>query len=752
MDNQPLQSERRKQVRLKRRPDLVVAVQRYEGKTYHVVKDPISLKYYRLDDQHFFVYNLFDGRHTMEQIQKEFEKRFRPDRLTLEDLEAFARQLVTSGIVQYESANAGRQLFEKRNKQRTLRRLAAFTNILYIKLPLFDPDRLLGWLYRYTRWIFTNTFLFISVVFMLAAVGLVILKFDVFWDKLPAYQEFFRFRTLLYMWISLGVVKIIHEFGHGLSCKAFGGECHQMGALLMCFSPSLYCNVTDAWTLANKWQRILISFAGIYVELMIAATATFVWWYTPHWPFVNNIALCLMTLCSISTFMFNANPLMRFDGYYVLSDWMEVPNLREKCNRFLGNLAADKCLGVEIPPQPYMSPGRKWLFVIYAIASWIYRWVITFSILLFLTSWLKPYKMESIGYMLAVAALGSMIGWPIYRLIRNTMQRGRLPDMKRKRVTITCTILALLVGTFFFVPLPINRVLETGVVRVQDGYVLNITIPDVGGFLVEQYVQDGDMVNGGQDLAVFGNPQQSVKVAKLQNEVDFFKQQRAVLQAQMIKAPPDPNVLDKYRGELSEVDGKLKAAEESLRGEKQALDELKVLRAPRAGMIMSAPKKEEMFKFWDKAESPPFCRIGDPTRLRVVVPVTPTEYREIRESLDRQRAENPKDAFLDASILLANRSDHIFRGKVTTLPETHESNLPVELTSRGGGPVAVRPSSNPNTNEPVAQTYLIQVEILNPDRSIVPGSHAKVKIHLRWRTAAWWVGHKIASALDWALW
>src|SRR5436305_799754 len=184
-------------------------------------------------------------------------------------------------------------------------------------------------------------------------------------------QEFFALSTVLYMWISLGIVKVIHEFGHGLSCKAFGGECHEMGFLFMCLSPALYCNVTDAWTLADKWKRIIISFAGIYVELIIAAAATFVWWYTPAYPVANNIALALMVLCSVSTVVFNANPLMRFDGYYIAADWLEIPNLREKSNRYLNNLFLDKCLGIEVPPEPYMAPSRKWLFVIYAIGSWV---------------------------------------------------------------------------------------------------------------------------------------------------------------------------------------------------------------------------------------------------------------------------------------------------------------------------------------------------------------------------------------------
>ena len=191
--------------------------------------------------------------------------------------------------------------------------------------------------------------------------------------------------------------------------------------------------MTDAWTLADKWKRIIISFAGIYVELIIASLATFVWWYTPHYPVVNNIALCVMVLCSVSTVVFNANPLMRFDGYYILADWLEIPNLREKANRFLNNLFLAKCLGIEVPPEPYMAPGRKWLFVIYAIASWVYRWVVTFGILWFLSDFLGP-KLKILSQMLAVMSLASMFIWPTYKIVKNIRQRGRLPDMKSPRV------------------------------------------------------------------------------------------------------------------------------------------------------------------------------------------------------------------------------------------------------------------------------------------------------------------------------
>src|SRR5947209_6900478 len=412
--------ERRKHVRLKLRPDLNIAPQKYEGRTYWVVKDPVSLRYYRFKEQEYFLLGFMDGRHTLDDAQKAFEQRFRPDRLTLEDLEHFSQQLLTAGLVQNESPQAGKQLFDRRKKRRRMELLQTFTNILYIKIPVFDPEKLLSRMLPYLRWMFSIMFLLLSVGFMLGAVLLVLTHFQTFYERLPSYQEFFSFKTVIYLWAALGVVKVIHEFGHGLSCKAFGGEVHEMGFLILCLSPAMYCNVSDAWTLPNKWKRIIISGAGIYVELMIAAIATFVWWNSPSQPFVNYLSLSLMIVCSVSTVVFNGNPLMRYDGYYVLADWLEIPNLRDRSNRYLQRLVQEYCLGVETQPEPYMELRRRILFLVYAVVSYIYRWVITFVILKFMATFLKPYKLEIISSMLALAALASMIGWPLFRLIKNT--------------------------------------------------------------------------------------------------------------------------------------------------------------------------------------------------------------------------------------------------------------------------------------------------------------------------------------------
>ena len=320
------------------------------------------------------------------------------------------------GLAQNESPQAGKQLYEHRTKRIRMEWMQTFTNILYIKIPIFDPEKTApAHVCRTCGWIFTRLVLARErrVHASAAHAGADALR-DVLQPAADV-PEFFTFKNVVYLWVALGFVKVIHEFGHGLSCKAFGGEVHEMGFLFLCFSPAMYCNVSDAWTLPNKWHRIIISFAGIYVELMIAAVATFIWWNTPSQPFVNNMALSLMVVCSVSTVVFNGNPLMRYDGYYVLADWLEIPNLRDRANRYLQNLAMEHCLGIEVQPEQYMELTRRILFVVFAVVSYVYRWVVTFVILRFMATFLKPYKLEVISAMLAVGALASMIGWPLYR-------------------------------------------------------------------------------------------------------------------------------------------------------------------------------------------------------------------------------------------------------------------------------------------------------------------------------------------------
>jgi putative peptide zinc metalloprotease protein len=749
--------ERRKQLKIRLRGDLAIDAQKYEGRTYFVVKDPVSLRYYRLKEHEHYLLQYMDGERTLEEAQKAYEKHYRPDRLTLEDLEAFAQQLINAGLAQNDSPKAGKQLFDRRKKRRRSEWMQALTNILYIKIPIYDPDRLLIAMLRYCSWIFTTWFFALSIAVMGAAILLVATHFDTFRSKLPNYHEFFSFKTVIYLWIALGCVKVIHEFGHGLSCRVFGGEVHEMGALFLCFSPALYCNVSDAWTLPNKWHRIIISAAGIYVELIIAAIATFVWWNTPTQPFINNLSLSLMVVCSVSTIVFNANPLMRYDGYYVLADWLEIPNLRERSNRFLTNLVLEHCLGIEVVPEPYMALWRRILFVVYAITSYVYRWVVTFAILYFMHSFLQPYKLGVVSDMLALAAIASMVGWPAYRLGKNIHRRGRLPDMKRTRVAMTGAVLAAVALFVCFVPLPLSRVRAPGLVQAHPDATENVYLRRPG-ILEELRVRDGQTVNRGDLLAIFSDPKLEPKLLSLRTEAETNQNQIELLNKQKQKET-DP-------GERTKLDQEIARATTLMAN---ALTEMSVLEkirnqdlklyAPRSGVVANAPRVEDVGKHFDPQSDPskPFLTINDngPTRLRVCVPVVTPEFHLLKEQLERNQAaaEAASEGYenhaeLDVTIRVQGRGPEIWKGRLTSLPESEAKDIPLALSSKSGGPVPVKAYARPGALAPQTQHYLIFVDLLNPDAALVPGQMAQVKIHCKPETCLHWLWRKVNDTFD----
>jgi putative peptide zinc metalloprotease protein len=806
--------ERRKHVRIRLRQDVIVDAHKYEGKTFYILKDPVSLRYYRLKENEHFLLQYLDGQRTLEDAQKAYEVRYRPERLKLEDLEAFAQQLLNAGLAQNESPRAGKQLFDRRNKRRRSEFLQAFTNILYIKIPIFDPEWILArmlrvagpgifWLlfglfvvtglgllatgglllasnvgalhtaldayptlfsFAFQGWLLIAVLLLVhqlrpwsyvlfSVALMLGALLLVLTHFEAFRSRLPDYHEFFQFKTVVYLWAALAVVKVIHEFGHGLSCKYFGGEVHEMGFLLLCLSPAMYCNVSDAWTLPSKWKRIIISFAGIYVELVIASIATFVWWNVSD-PFWNNLSLSLMIVCSVSTFVFNANPLMRYDGYYVLADWLEIPNLRERSNRYLSNLVLEHCLGVEVQPEGYMKLGRKILFVAYAVISYIYRWVVTFSILWFMYHFLKPYKLQAISSILTVAAAASMVGWPIYRLGKNIYKRGRLPDMKRWRVTLSCCAVAAVLLFIFLVPVPIGQVRSTGVVEVQAEAREQVFVVE-SGLLEELKVRDGQYVRKDAELAVFRSTELEVKLASAQAEErindEAMKAKDREARGGGALDDRDRATIKQERAAFQNKRDQARASIETLLRQREKL----VLKAPRDGVVSGAPRLEDVGKYYqgdaggkDREGKKPFCVISEPARFRVCLPVETKEMNRLADTLKSCKPGPDGVRRLEATVRFQGRIAQTWKGEITRLPESEAKEIPWPLSNRGGGPVAVKAGGNPEHLIPQTQQYLVYVDLLDPDEAVTPGNLAPVKVHGAPETCAWWVWRFINDKLD----
>ena len=329
---------------------------------------------------------------------------------------------------------------------------------------------------------------------MLSALALILVEFDTFRSKLPDFYQFFSPYNAIWLAIVLGVSKVLHEFGHGLSCKHFGGECHEMGVMILVLTPCLYCNVSDSWMLPSKWQRAAIGAAGIYVEMVLASICAFIWWFTEP-GMLNNICLNMMFIASVSTLLFNGNPLLRYDGYYVLADLVEIPNLRQKATTILNHKMGEWFLGLEPPEDPFLPQQNQVIFMLYTVAAVVYRWFIMLSILYFLYKVFEPYGLKIVGEAIAAMSLYGLVGMPLYKLGKFFYVPGRLHKVKKPRMYASLAGLAVLVAAFFLVPLPYS-VLCILEIKARDAAWVYVDVP---GQLERVMVQAGRPGGEGPD-------------------------------------------------------------------------------------------------------------------------------------------------------------------------------------------------------------------------------------------------------------
>ena len=526
-----LVSSSARKLSIRMRPDLTARKQQYQGKTYIVLKEPIGLNYYRFQEEEYAILNMLDGNTSLDEIKQRFEDQFPPQKITVEELQQFLGMLHRSGLVIADLPGQGYQLRKRRNERRRKEILGAATNILCIRFKGFDPERFLNWLYPKVRWFFTPAVLVMCLLLAMSAATLVIVEFDSFQKRLPGFYQFFNFYNGMWLMATLGIIKVIHEFGHGLSCKHFGGECHEMGVMILVLTPCLYCNVSDSWMLPNKWHRALIGAAGIIVEVAMASVATFLWWFSEPGTFWSNLFLNVMFIASVSTILFNGNPLLRYDGYYVLADVAEIPNLRQKATSILSRKLGQLCLGLEPPDDPFLPQRNQIFFALYSVAAATYRWFVLASICWFLFQVFKPYGLEILGKGIVAMSVYGLIGAPLWKLGKFFYVPGRIEKVKKPRMYITLAVLVSLIAGIMFVPLP-HSVMCPLEIKAREAKWVYVDVLG-GGRLDAIHVHPGQKVVKGQPLATLSSIPVDLEIAQLvAEEAQFDSQLKTVRRLQ----------------------------------------------------------------------------------------------------------------------------------------------------------------------------------------------------------------------------
>ena len=449
-DKSPAQADR---FPLRVRPDLSIRELMFGKRRMWVIKDPITLKYFHLREEEYSILGMLDGRTNLQAIQQKFERQHVPQKLSLQQLQGFLGVLHGRGLLVSDIPGQSHALYERHRRVGRVRRFSALSNLIAIRVRGIDPDRFLNWLYPQIRWLYSPSSITACLVFVLTAVLLATVHFDVLMSRLPAFHVFFSTRNLVWLVLAMVVAKTLHELGHALTCKHFGGECHEMGIMFLAFTPCLYCNVSDAWMLPSRWQRVAVGAAGMFVELVLAALCTFLWWFTVP-GFLNSLCLNMVFVCSVGTLLFNANPLLRFDGYYIPTDLAEVPNLRHQSNTIVRNRLARWFLGVEAAAERMLPAAHRPLLAVYSVLSSVYRWFVVVGILWFMHAVLEPYGLAAFVQLMAVMIVSGLILVPCFSFVRFVRDPAIQQQLNRRRFLVRGGLVAAVAVAGIVVPVP----------------------------------------------------------------------------------------------------------------------------------------------------------------------------------------------------------------------------------------------------------------------------------------------------------
>ena len=542
------------------RPVVKMRRQNFRGERWIVLENPFSNQYFRLRPAAYeFVVRLRPDR-TVEEVWQQCLTRFPDTAPSQEAVIQLLSQLYFANLLQYDLAADSTQLFE-RYKQRRQREIGfRFLNIMFMRFPLLDPDR---FLIKALPFIGKLISPFGAILWLLVVgFGLSIVAENVGAIR-TAGQGLLATNNLFLLYLSLILVKACHEFGHAFFCRKFGGEVHVMGIMLMIFTPMPYVDATSSWSFRERWKRVLVGAAGMIVELFIAAIAVFFWAHTGP-GIVHSIAYNVMFVASVSTIIFNINPLMRFDGYYILSDLLEIPNLNQRAVMHLRHLAESHLFGVKNSESPVNTRREAAWLTFFGLGSSLYRVVVFAGILLAVAD-----RFLIIGIVMAIACLISWAFVPVIQFFKYLSASPRLDRVRSRAIGVTAGIALVLIILFAVVPFPCSFRAPGVLVASQRSILASKTAGIVSAVLVAP----GSAVRAGQPILKMENPQLDLELVAAQGRLD---QVNARLLSSMKEQSVDTAPLSKLRDSVRDQLAKLTADADNL-----------TVRAPHDGVWVS---------------------------------------------------------------------------------------------------------------------------------------------------------------------
>ena len=486
----------------------------YRKRTWHIVADTLSSTHFRCTDSVFHFIQCLDGEHSIAQAYQyciHLVGENAPDQAEILQLIA---TLQAKDLLQGDIPISAQDLYQRHKTHTRQQKIHVWLHPLSFKLSIWDPDK---WLDKITP-LFIG--LFTRWVLMVCAL-LIILGGAVAFAHWQALTEHFSIRfmgpqNLILIWLLYPLVKFFHEMGHAVLTKHWGGEVHDMGILFIVFMPAPYVDASSSHQFSDKRQRMMVAAAGIFIELLIAAIGILCWIMMDD-GLVRDIAFNIAVVGGLSTLFVNGNPLLRFDGYYVLSDAIEIPNLGSRSSKYLSYLSQRILLGEDkhgsVIRSPLTAMGERSWFIFYGITSGIYRLIISFTIAFFVAS-----HYFIVGVLLALWTLVQRVLWPTILAI-NTLYLTAKTLGRLKRLTIASGISSLLLGILLFSPLHWSSHIE-GVITLPEAASIRA---GNSGFIKAILKQNGERISVGDVLFELENPELVTKQLLIKAQITELK-------------------------------------------------------------------------------------------------------------------------------------------------------------------------------------------------------------------------------------
>ncbi len=654
------------------REDLEVNRHLSNGQPYYVIRDPLTLKCNQLNQKDYQILTHITISQTLAEV---FETLVKDGILKPSEENGFYRFVVMLHQLAFLNLpiSDDKTLYKRYRARQRARLQEKLLGFLFLRIPLFDPDMFLDKTVNLVRWLYSTWFFFVWVSLIIAGTSIAVIKSEELFQPL---SQMFNAQNMLILWFTLILLKLFHEFGHAYACKVFGGQVPEMGIFLIVMTPCAYVDVTSSWGFTRKWHRIVVGMGGMYIESIVAVIALMVWSLSTG-SAAKQIAHNVFFLASVATVVMNINPLMRFDGYYIISDILEIPNLRQRSQRYVLQTLKKLFLGVPIPGRPISKKLAVILFV-FGIAASAYRATVILSI-----ATVIAMKAFIVGIGLAAFYILKELVRTVRNLTNYLWKAQECAHVRTRAVALSIILLTIIPAAFFTVPVP-NSLHLLGQLARENEHVIHAR---QDGFVQEVFARPGQNVQPQQTL---------LKLENFNVSGQYYETQAGVRKADLeLAAAP-------WQSSNQSLKKQRQAAAQAVHTEmtvrKQNLDHLEIKPETAGQLVMSL----------DQRDTGRYVKRGTP--LATVV----SGHWVVKTLASEQDITNAQSYLgQSAQFRLTAQPEISLTGTIVKIsPQAQkEINLPA-LTTLGQGEIAI----DPHTKQLATPYYEITIQLDNLEK------------------------------------